>query len=622
MRFFSKRLLWLPVAILAVALRAANYAEVGDTPLGNLHVWTQSDMHFFDAWGRSVAQGELVFARPPRPYHVWHQTIAAEAYALTSGRGEQALTGADESDVAAGGAARIDEAGGRALWDGWLGPKRFYQDPGYPYVLGALFRFAGREPAVLRAFQGLLGVGSVLLVFSIARLLFGASAAVISGLLAALFGPLVFYESLMLRAVLIAFLALAALRLGVSVATYKRDGALATLACGVVCGLGSLVKATAGVYALPILVVGMVVRRADFRSAARFATLLVAGWLLALSPLIARNTAVGEPPFAGAATGAVSFIRHNHAGYSPFTGGENHAVVAQILLDTEGRAVAAVRATIQTHGGALGWAKLLAVKFIAFWVPYEIPNNANYQYGKLLAPVSSAFFVGFALIAPLAGAGFAAAARAAAVGAAPLRAGVFLLAVAALGQLLVCVVFFNLSRFRLPIAMLMLPAAGYGLVEFAAAIRSRGAVRALVPTCGALITAGLILAASLQSGPGRGAPRVADYGVSNKIAVHQIRRAVRAGDIDGALRLARRQLGTEPASLAAFDVSVGRSRLPAIDALASGSFAELHTAVAETFTRAGDPVSASFHRRRALVCAGVDATLNPAPLDGGAPTRP
>src|SRR5262249_8488824 len=136
-----------------------------------------------------------------------------------------------------------DEKAWRIAGGDWLGDAVFYQDPLYPYFLAALYRVFGRSYAAVYLVQSVLGVVLCVMVMALARRMFRHSAhaegiAWGSGLLAALAPPFVFYDFLLLKTSLEAFLTVAHLLALVLLADRAtRSGAVAA---GVLLGLNLL----------------------------------------------------------------------------------------------------------------------------------------------------------------------------------------------------------------------------------------------------------------------------------------------------------------------------------------------------------------------------------------------
>src|SRR5262249_6265905 len=70
--------------------------------------------------------------------------------------------------------------------------------PGYFYLLGALYAWLGDGPWPFRILQQGLGLCSIALIWDAARRLYGTRWAACAGVLAALYGPLAFFENVQL----------------------------------------------------------------------------------------------------------------------------------------------------------------------------------------------------------------------------------------------------------------------------------------------------------------------------------------------------------------------------------------------------------------------------------------
>ena len=95
-----------------------------------------------------------------------------------------------------------------------LGREVFEQGPLYAYLLALVYRICGPRDEVAIALQLLAGVATSALVFACARRLFSARAALFAGLACAAFGPLVFYEAMVMKTFLSPLFTIAALYTG------------------------------------------------------------------------------------------------------------------------------------------------------------------------------------------------------------------------------------------------------------------------------------------------------------------------------------------------------------------------------------------------------------------------
>lgn len=194
----------------------------------------------------------------------------------------------------------IDEAS----YDSWareiasgdvVGSEIFFQEPLYPYFLGAVYSLAGEAPTAQRSaaryVQAALGALTAALVALLGARVFGARAGVLAGLLFALYGPAVWFTALLLKPAL--FLPIFAGFLLVLIeARSARQWALA----GLLGGLGALLRGNMLVLA-PLVALWPVARAAFERSGVRAAVTgagaVLLGVALALAPVVLRNHHVG-----------------------------------------------------------------------------------------------------------------------------------------------------------------------------------------------------------------------------------------------------------------------------------------------------------------------------------------
>jgi hypothetical protein len=184
------------IVAIALVLRVFCFLELAASPCFWTHEWDQSDMNTFHSWALAIADGDWWFRSAAPPLHNWHREIA-EDYARIfpqSWAELQAECRSDDPDELA-----------RALWYRWYGGGRTYQGPLYPYLIAGTYYLLGPAVGWVFAWQMLLGIGSIVLIYRLARLYFGDVAAVLAAAIVLLYGPLLFYEFVLLRVTLIVF---------------------------------------------------------------------------------------------------------------------------------------------------------------------------------------------------------------------------------------------------------------------------------------------------------------------------------------------------------------------------------------------------------------------------------
>lgn len=577
----------LLILILACGLRAAVWSAVSDGPLPYLHHWTESDMAFFRSWAREILAGDLLTERGGLPAHSWHDHVARRVHERSG------------SPEPYGDAVRV------RYWRRWLGPGRFYQDPLYPYFLAAVWGMLGDGTGPIFLLQALMGIGTALLAWRIAWLLYDETVGLVAGILAALYGPLVTYESILLRCSMITFLGSAALLAGL-LALRGGRGRILPAACGALCGLAVLLKSSAILFFAALVIAAAHRHRKEGMRALTSVAACLAGFALAVSPLVARNLALGVPPWSVSASGAVTFVNHNAVDYRAGMGDTLSDFADEVMEASDGKLLPAVAAAIRTHPSGWSWLRLAGGKLAAFWSWYEIPNNASYDYFKLDAGRAGRLFVGFALVGPLGLAGMLLGFR---------RSHDYALAVAPVASgLLLVAIFYNLGRFRVPVAIAMIPFAAFALVTGARWLRG-GRWAPLGALAAVILASGLLVAAN---GPGdRPRIRLADYGVANEIALNVARQRLAYDDTAGALAILERQIRTEPRDLAKIRPGPEPGVLDPFSASLSGSYRPLHREAAEICRGMGDEKRARHHAGRARILGLIESQFrsrsDPAP---------
>mgnify|MGYP002777217925 CR=1 FL=1 len=194
----------------------------------------------------------------------------------------------------------IDEAS----YDSWareiaagdvLGREIFFQEPLYPYALGAVYALAGDDPSeqrqLARRVQAVLGALTSVLIALLGARLFGARAGLLAGALFALHLPAIWFCALLLKpALFLPLFALFALQL--VGAQRARDWLLV----GVLGGLGALLRGNMLVL-LPLFALWPLGRAFALRQPRRAAlagcAAVALGVALVLAPVALRNQHVG-----------------------------------------------------------------------------------------------------------------------------------------------------------------------------------------------------------------------------------------------------------------------------------------------------------------------------------------
>jgi 4-amino-4-deoxy-L-arabinose transferase-like glycosyltransferase len=396
----SGRLILVLILLLAGASRTAWLLDLRDHPATTTHGWEASDMHFFHHWAGLIAGGDWLTDR------VLHPLTSPELLRLH-------LDGHPEERVRWSREAERDpwsETAEEALWNHWMGGKQFHQAPLYPYLLALAFLLFGPSILAVFALQCCLGVASIWLLHRVTARLFDEPAAHLAAALAALHAPFLHYEATLLRVPLLVFLCLLVTWLAGRALDSPTGGRW--LLVGLAAGVAALAKPTLALIGaglgLHLAWRVMAAARAAGPAALRRPGLrlagLVAGVLIAISPLVVRNVIVGVRPLSTGSTGALTFITANGGDKHPARPGLSKHTT-RILVESDGRFGAAAKATLSTHDGPGSLVKLLLRRLDVGLHWYERPNNTNYYHARAHSWLLPLLPVGFGLLGPLAVAG-------------------------------------------------------------------------------------------------------------------------------------------------------------------------------------------------------------------------
>lgn len=200
----------------------------------------------------------------------------------------------------------------------WLGDEVFFQEPLYPYVLGAAYHVFGAHTSVGRWLNVALAGVFLVMTALIAAQLAGARAGLSAAAMGAVAKPLVHTTALLLKPGL--FLALLSVLIWLLLQSRARPRRGVFLWTGIVCGLAALVRGNA-LLLLPLVVLAPLARRpvrgghrgaavdgddgVPGLSRARQCVWTAFGVLAALGPVALRNGLVGgvyTPTTSGAGT--------------------------------------------------------------------------------------------------------------------------------------------------------------------------------------------------------------------------------------------------------------------------------------------------------------------------------
>lgn len=360
-----------------------------------------------------------------------------------------------------------------------LGDRVFSQGPLYAYFLAAAFRCLGPGETRILVLQILAGLVTVALVFWSASRLWGSRSAGLAGFIAAIYGPFVFYECMIMKTFLEPLLVIAALAAGLQ---GLRDGRVRSFAAaGGLVGLACLVRESHLLLLAPLLLAAW--RAKSLKEPARRLCALRAGavlgvWALAIAPATLHNWSVGRefiPVTTGGGQNLYIGFWPGATGYyttAPFDSRVSFQEHEDFHLEASlrsGRRLSpgeasrywldeAWHAILDSPRRALG---LVAVKAVGFFNDYERPDNEDYNVARAEIPFLR-FLPTFGWIVGLGALGLFAALRGGGDSWLPAGFAAFLT--------LEVLLTFNLGRYRAGFAAIWILCAGHGLAWLGALV--------------------------------------------------------------------------------------------------------------------------------------------------------
>ncbi|MEW6752954.1 MAG: tetratricopeptide repeat protein [Candidatus Latescibacterota bacterium] len=429
----------------------------------------------------------------------------------------------------------------------WLGgPEPFWQPPLYTYFLALHYLlFPEAFFVAVRLTQVLLGTASCLLTYILARRVAGPTTALMAGGLAALYGPLIYYDVELLAVPVEVFLDLVLLWAVCRAMERPAPGRWAEV--GAVAGLAALTRPNVLLFAAALAVwLGWRGRagRGVAPGGARLHLGLVAALALvaAVLPVTLRNQVVGGDLVLISHNGGVNFYIGNNARYDSTVA--IHPGRQWEMLVTEPVRAGFTRPS-QRSGyffrkglryvadSPAGWLGLLCRKTFAFWSGPEVKRNQDPYYARQHSRVLRWLLwdrwvsFPFGLIGPLSLLGLAITWRQRAPGLEVLR--LFVLAYGAS-----VVLFFPAARYRAPAVPVLLVFAACALADLGRAWRQRRHGLVLRGTGLAALTAVL----NAPAGP----PLARDAQLQHDLGEVYLRK----GDLEGAVAHSLRALELEP----------------------------------------------------------------------------
>lgn len=303
----------------------------------------------------------------------------------------------------------------------WRGAGVFFQAPLYPYLLAVSRTLFGANPSAVYVLQATLSSLGGALLYSAGRRLFSPVVGLVAGLMAAFYGPAIFYDGVLQKESIAFFLMSGLIWLIVASMARVRPGVGVTM--GLVLGLLALLRENTLVLA-PLLFIWLWLQAHGAVRRWLGPTCVLIGLAIILVPVGLRNLAVGgEFALTTAQLGINVYLGNNptaDGSYIPLRPGRGSPEFEQIdstLLAEQavGRPLSPREVShywlgeswrfIRSEPGA--WVQLMTRKALLFWGAYEVPDAEDlyfYQHWSWLLRGLAGIW-NFGVLLPLAAAG-------------------------------------------------------------------------------------------------------------------------------------------------------------------------------------------------------------------------
>jgi tetratricopeptide (TPR) repeat protein len=304
----------------------------------------------------------------------------------------------------------------RRILDGTFhGEDVYSMNPLYPYFLAGLYRAFSPSMSVALVVQALLSALTAVMVYRIGERVFGRAVGILSGVVAAAYGPSIFYGGALLTPTLIDFLCTGMLLL---LLRFERTRHLRdSLAAGLLLGLAGLARGNSFLF-VPLSLPFFRIASGTWRSALKGWSAFAAGAIALLGAVTARNYVVEGEIVPISANYAAFYIGHNPDANGLYTmpsfvesaSFEGEVVgTREAISEILGRPLTLAETSryllVQglRHIREHPWAelKLLARKFYFFWNRTESPTNLSYYFARDHSALLRGLPIHFGIIAPL-----------------------------------------------------------------------------------------------------------------------------------------------------------------------------------------------------------------------------
>jgi 4-amino-4-deoxy-L-arabinose transferase-like glycosyltransferase len=374
-------------------------------------------------------------------------------------------------DILPGDLGAYDRWAKRIVEEGWLGTEIFYQDPLYPYFLAFFYKTIGRDFFWIYMVQAFLGAASSLLLVVLGTRVFNRATGLCAGLLYGLYGPAIYFDGLLLKVTLSAFLFILAIYL--LLRKDFKDVGPSQFFSGFFLGLACLTRANF-LLILPVVFFTLLLNKnAWLKKRLGMAFLFFIGVLTALGPVVARNYAVGNElvlttsqagqnfyighnPDANGTYIKLSFVRPDPLHEQKDFKKEAEKRTGRKLTSSEASGYWMQQGIAFIQDNPLADLQLTGKKLLLFLNNYEIADNLNYYFHQRYSYILQNLPIGFGLLAPFFLLGLLAMFF-------QRRTAPVFISLVQVVYIVSVIIFFVFSRYRMVALPLFCLSAGYGL---------------------------------------------------------------------------------------------------------------------------------------------------------------
>jgi len=353
-----------------------------------------------------------------------------------------------------------------------LGGGPYFRAPLYPLILGLIYSICGVNLSIVMLLQHLIGALAIPLVYVVAKKYFSRFVGYFAAALTAVNGVLIYFESQLL----LDFLTVVFMMLFIYLLTLaqRHNKSKLYFIAGLIAGLFAITRPNI-LAVIPLVCLWIFLIESNFKTRLKRGLLLIAGALILVLPVTARNIIIGGDNVLIASQGGINFYIGNNERADGFTallpGFGNTWQYSDAEFEAAnnmGKEIGSIKPSevsdyyynksyAYVFSKPIDFIKLIVKKLYLFWNYFEISNNNNLYFLTDYIGMSFIPMFLFAIISPLG-----------LVGALlcffkDRRYWIFPIII--FGYMFTVIAFFVTGRFRIPVVPLLSITAGFTLYE-------------------------------------------------------------------------------------------------------------------------------------------------------------